>query len=307
RGPVLPVPDHFQVNWPWDANSIWTVRKPVEVHSVSTFENAPVTVSFRPQKGRRPLFYLNGKGRSLRPRNLIHGTNNIQLGAIKIIEHPIAMMLALRLDVDVAIDQPSFPSLDHCTGEYLDALHGHVRRTRRAVRNFTVDKPILLKYEQGYCIVEPHESGLFMDHEFEYPGAIGYQRISVEITPQFFLFLGRARTPSFRSVEETDQIIAAARAGQLPYPMHEENVLFADVNGLRNPREIFDYNGHNYEFILHELIDVMAFLKLVESELGGRFRGKLTTRKFGHGDQILAARTMVSPEFLEDPGYRWLD
>ncbi|MCB1171632.1 MAG: UDP-3-O-acyl-N-acetylglucosamine deacetylase, partial [Leptospiraceae bacterium] len=294
----------------WDNRYTWTVRKAVSVQGLSTFEKRPVTVTFYPQKGRRPLFYLEdgkSRGRALRPRNLEHGTNNIQLGPIQIIEHPLALMLALNLDVDIGITGPSFPTFDECNGPFLDALNHHVRRTRRRVSHFTVKEPVALKFDAGYCILEPEVKGLWMDHQIDYPGFLGRQRVVVEITPDFFFFLARARTPSFRSVQETDEIIERSRAGTLPFPLGESNVLFADVNGLRNPRPVFEYNDHNYEFICHELIDVMAFLKIVESELHGRFCGRLTTLRFGHEQQIVAAREMVGERFLANPGIRWFD
>tara|TARA_B100001939_G_scaffold241968_1_gene209385 strand:+ start:43494 stop:44474 length:981 start_codon:yes stop_codon:yes gene_type:complete len=310
RSEPLEVPEHFSMPVDWDPRYVWTVRKPLIVEGTATFENAPVKITFYPQKGSRPMFYLEdgkSRGRALRPRNLIHGTNNIQLGPIKIIEHPIALMHALNLDIDIGITLSSFPTFNECNGPFLDALVHHVRKTRRRASHFTVARPVAFRFETGYCIIEPDENRLWMDHEIDYPGVLGRQRIQTEINPQFFFFLGRARTPSFRSVQETDEIIKGARAGALPFPVNEENVLFADVNGLRNPREIFDWHGHNYEFILHELIDVMAFLKIVESELGGRFRGKLTTYRYGHEQQIEVAQAMVDRQFQKDHGYRWLD
>lgn len=310
RSEPIQVPEHFTADVDWDPGIVWTVRKPLSVEGTATFENAPVRITFYPQKGSRPMFYLEdgkSRGRALRPRNLIHGTNNIQLGPIKIIEHPIALMHALNLDVDIGITLSSFPTFDDCNGPFLDALLHHVRKTRRRASHFTVAAPVAFRFETGYCLIEPDDRALFIDHEIDYPGVLGRQRIQVEINPQFFFFLARARTPSFRSVQETDDIIRGARAGALPFPVSESNVLFADVNGLRNPRESFEWNGHNYEFILHELIDVMAFLKIVESELGGRFRGKLTTYRYGHEQQIEVAQAMVEKNFLRVPGYRWLD
>lgn len=309
RTEPMPLPDTFRIPVDWDNRFTWTVRKPVIVEGVSTFENKPVRITLYPQKGSRPMFYLEdgkSRGRALRPRNLVHGTNNIQLGPIKIIEHPIAVMFALNLDVDIGITQPSFPSFDDCNGPYLDALLHNVRKTRRRVGHFTVASPVAFQFESGYCVLEPDQEMFWMDHQIDYPGFIGKQRIQAEITPEFFCFLARARTPSFRSIQETDQIIAGARAGQLPFPLSESNVLFADINGLRNPREEFEWKDHNYEFILHELIDVMAFLKIVESEMGGRFRGRITTARFGHEQQIQVAQAMTRPAFLKDPGFRWI-
>ena len=310
RSEVIPVPEHFRAPVDWNPDHIWTVRKPLLIEGTSTFENQPSRITFYPQKGSRPMFYLEdgkSRGRALRARNLVHGANNIQLGPIKIIEHPIALMLALNLDVDIGINTSSFPTFDECNGPFLDALYHHVRKTRRRASHFTVSKTVALRFDAGYCILEPEQKSLWMDHEIDYPGVLGRQRVVVEITPQFFFFLARARTPSFRSVQETDEIIAKSRAGALPFPVSESNVLFADVNGLRNPREVFDWNDHNYEFIFHELIDVLAFLKILESELGGRFRGRLTTLRFGHEQQIQAAKYLVSQEFQKSAGFRWLD
>ena len=289
RFDIIKVPSHFKVESKLSRPGRFTVSEPVTIEGMATFENKPMKVVISSQKDNRPAFSTDGQTILLNSKDLVHGTHNIQLGPVQIIEHPIAMMLALNLDLDFNISVPSFPTFDRCDATMIEAILPYVTSSQQLLKPFTVREPFALQFETGYCILLPSWEGLTIDHQVEYPGFIGRQRVVEMITSDFFQFLCAARTPSVRSATETDQILAAIKTGQFPMPFTLDNVLVADENGYRNPRKEFEHEGHNFEFILHELIDEMAWLKILECDFGGKFHGHMITHRFGHAEQIMAA------------------
>ncbi len=306
---IKPVPDSFRDDsYGFVAGCRHRLTRPFRVSGTATFENAPVTIDIEQMRGERPAFSGGATSLPLEPEHAIKGLHNIQLGDVKIIEHPLAMMSALGLDLDFKLDQPSFPTFEYCNREYLEASRG-LFAPGEALRRFTVREPIALGFDEGYLILEPDEGDgeLVIDHQIAYPGrSVGQQRIVAPITPEFFCFFGAARTPSFRPRAEAEQLFALAAAGQLKnYPFHPGNVLLVDEDRHYNPRSEFVFKDHNYEFILHELIDVLAWFKFPEAQLGGRFAGRMSAYRFDHHAQIDAALYFCNPGETAFPGFEF--
>ena len=299
---VLEMPPDFQAPLPgFQQGRKYVPARSLEVRGLSSFENQPVQIRLSPPRSGTPVFSWNESSWELSAENLKLGEHNIQLGDIKIIEHPIALMSALCVDFDISMDQSSFPTFDRCDLPFLQALRDNLRDAGE-LPYVTVNKAFALTFDEGYVILEPEEERacLSVDHQIRYPGsAIGTQRLITEITAERFAFFGQARTPSFRSREETLQILEMARAGLIKdFPVSPENVLFVDPDHIHNPRTEFEHNGHNYEFILHELIDITSWLKLVDLRFQAKFVARMTSFLFGHGPQIEAARFLcLDPEF----------
>lgn len=312
---VLSVPDHFFD----DSYGVQVDRRysladgdQASVKGIASFENRPVTIRMRKPRGPWPTIGCRGLSMPLHSEYAIKGTHNIQLGQVKIIEHVLAMMTALNLDVDFLLSRPSFPTFDYCNRPFLDALRNRLV-DQGPVRRFTVRRPFAGVFDRGYFILEPpakkdSDRTLVMDHQITYPGkAVGNQRIVAAITPELFSYICGARTTSFRP--ETKRIYWLTRLGiaRLRYPVTTRNILFADAHRIYNPRSRFDArnadiaNGAstaNYEFICHELMDVMAWIKFLEVRYEGKFVGRLTTHFFDHHRQVEAARYVCeAPEF----------
>ena len=298
---VLPVPENFRdASYGIRADRRYSLSREVQVRGVASFENRPLTIRMRPVRGFMPTIGCRGLNLPLRSEHAVKGAHNIQLGEVKIIEHVLAMMTALNLDVDFLLSRPSFPTFDHCNRPFLEAARGHFVDQGPA-KLFTVRRPFGGIFDRGYFMLEPAdgERTLVMDHQISYPGtAVGDQRIVAAITPEFFSYICGARTTSFRP--ETRRIYWLTRLGiaRLKYPVTVHNILFADAHKLYNPRTWFDAGGINYEFICHELMDVMAWIRFLEVQQNGKFVGRLTTFFFDHHRQVDAARFVCeAPEF----------
>ncbi len=316
KNPLQP-PEFFRDPTPnLDRDRTYTLASPFTVDGMASFENKPMTIRVSPWSsrsaeeqqllGNHPGFRYNGEMLPLKTEHARKGAHNIQLGEIKIIEHVLAFLLALGIEADFEVSLPSFPTYDHCNRPFLDAAKPLLRPTGKP-KFFTVKRPFAGIFENGgYFVLEPDdgERRFLMDHQVSYPGeSVGNQRIIAEITPEFFAYICDARTTSFRN--DTRRIYWLARLGiaRWFYPVTTRNILFADAQKLYNPRSKFDANGTNYEFICHELMDVMAWLKFVEAKYNGRFAGKLTTFLFDHHRQVDAAQYVCeNPEFEKKIG-----
>lgn len=297
---ILPIPDSFTDNrLGLKKTKSYSIVNPSIIEGISSFENKRIQITLNPPASDTPSFSYKEQTLQLVPNLTIKGQHNIQLGEIKIIEHPISVMTALNVNMDFHLTEASFPTFDYCNKPYIDALFNNVRETGNTTF-FTTKQPFAGIFEKAYFIIEPDEgrNSLLVDHQVSYPGtSIGNSRIQVEITPEFYTFLCDARTPAFRPKEETKKNFEIVKNKLIKdYPITPENVLFVDEDTIYNPRDKFLYNGINYEFMMHELIDIIAFLKFVDVKYSGKFVGRLTTFLFDHHKQIDAANFMCSDE-----------
>lgn len=301
--PPIHIPETFRRQSNIELRMRYGISDSVSLSGISSFENAPVTITLSPMEGRIPAFSLNNEPFSLIPENCIKGSHNIQLGPIKIIEHPMSLMTALHLDFDLNITQESFPTFNTCNLPYWDALKPCLVQTG-PLKYFTPKQTFSVQFTKGYCILEPmqNEKTLIVDHQVQYPGSsLGNLRVLQSITPDFYLALCSARTPSFQSREETKKNLEILRTQTIDYPMGLENVLFVDEDQIHNPRKEFDIDGTNIEFMMHEIIDIIAWIKFLEIQHDGAFVGKMTTYRFDHHSQIdmaLLCKDNLEIEFI---------
>ncbi|AOP34929.1 UDP-3-O-(3-hydroxymyristoyl)glucosamine N-acyltransferase [Leptospira tipperaryensis] len=303
-------PKHFvEDRFPIEVKNSYTIQKEFSVKGVSTLENQPSTIRVKPFSGAFSKFSHSQKTLELKPEFCIKGNHNIQLGDVKIIEHPIALMSAFGLYLDFDLEKSSFPTFDFCDQVYLDGIANNLRVIGE-VPPITVAKPFVMSWEKGYCILEPDEGNLklILDHQVSYPGStVGNSRITTELTPEIFSYIASARTTAFRPGEEADKFYQIGLAGGLKdYPFTLENVILLNEERIFNPREKFAHEGKNYEFLAHELIDILAWIRFVEEEYKGRFFGKMTTFLFDHHKQIDIAQFVCNRKEFSEIGIRTL-
>ncbi|TGL62369.1 UDP-3-O-acyl-N-acetylglucosamine deacetylase [Leptospira sarikeiensis] len=304
---ILNLPNQFSKNTDIDPDYSYTIQKEFEVEGKATFENKLSKVKVSPTEAGKSSFSWNGKKYDLESEYCIKGNHNIQLGEVKVIEHPLAWMLAYGLYADFSLVESSFPTFDYCDRVYLDGSSNNLKKLEKR-KKISVSSPFSLVWEKGYCIIEPSENGedLILDHQVDYPGTtVGRSRILTEFTPEKFSFFGDARTTAFRAKKDAENFYQIGLAGGLKdYPFTLENVLLLDEDKIYNPREKFidPDSGYNFEFMCHEIIDIVSWLRFVEEKYNGRFVGKMTTFLFDHHKQIDIAGFVSNPEELTKIG-----
>ena len=310
---MLPVDDRFYDSLLGiDGDYVYRLEGEHEVKGRSAFGDKEMSVKFFQKKDVLPRIKYNEQTYPLESRYAGQGEHNIKLGEVRVIEHVLAMLTALNLNLDFELSESSFPLLARCNREYLEVMTGKLIRGE-ATRYFTVKEPVggfFGETQEGYFILEPDEGErkLIIDHQVSYPGlSVGLQRLRVPMTPELFTGISGARTPSFRSPEETDKILDdirenRAKGRESVYGIGPENVLFVTPEKIYNPRVEYDYRGVNYEFMFHELMDITAWLKFVDLTYGGKFVGRMTTYRFDHHAQVDAARFVCEDPRMEEIG-----
>lgn len=208
-------------------------------------------------------------------RRTVLGANGAQVHTV---EHVLAAAAALELDdLVVEITGPEPPILDGSFRPFLDALRaaGPVEHGGEA-DEFTVREPFTVTDGPSTYLVGPAPRlRLTTTIEFPHP-VIGRQTGTWEITEAAFADeLAPARTFGFAHEVE------ALRAKGLIAGGTSDNAVVLDAHGvvgttLRWPDE----------FVRHKVLDVIGDFYL----LGRPFRGKVTARQTGHGDNIAMLR-----------------
>ncbi|XDD49479.1 UDP-3-O-acyl-N-acetylglucosamine deacetylase [Leptospira sp. WS92.C1] len=306
----LRFPEHFKdKSYAFFSGESYTISKPFVLQGISTLENKLSTIIVKPAFGAFSKFSHLQFSQDLKPEFCIKGNHNIQLGEVKIIEHPIALMSAFGFYLDFDLEQPSFPTFDFCDQVYLDGIRDNFQKIGD-IPCFTVKKSFVIIWEKGYCILEPDDGDqiLSLDHQVSYPGdTVGNARIKADMSPQLFAYIASARTTAFRSGVEAEKFYQIGMTGGLKdYPFTLENVILLNEEKIFNPREKFESQGLNYEFLAHELIDILAWIRFVEEEYKGRFVGKMTTYLFDHHKQIDIAQFVCDRNRFSEIGIRIL-
>ncbi|PJZ64767.1 UDP-3-O-(3-hydroxymyristoyl)glucosamine N-acyltransferase [Leptospira wolffii] len=305
------LPDFFigKVEVP-DQNFSYTLSSEFTVSGKATFENKDSKIRVSPALGKRSSFTFGDRRYELDPSLCHKGNHNIQLGEIKIIEHPLAWLLAFGIYADFELSESSFPTFDYCDLPYIEGMRGNLRKGSERPK-ISVSNPFAMVWEKGYCILEPGDSDfLVLDHQVAYPGnTIGNARIRMEFRPETFSYFADARTTAFRTKKDAEGFYQLGLAGGLKdYPFTLENVLLLDEEKIYNPRKkYFDpVTNFDYEFLCHEAIDIASWLRFVEEEYQGRFVGRMTTFLFDHHKQIDIAKFACDREKMEEAGLKIL-
>lgn len=294
--------DSFRI----DPEYSYTIASEFALIGKATFENKENRILVSSAKEARSRFSYGEFSYPLDPSLCKKGNHNIQLGEVKIIEHPLAWMLAYGIYADFHLSESSFPTFDDCDRPYLEGMKGNLKKGEKR-RRITVSNPFALVWEKGYCILEPpeqEETGLlFLDHQVSYPGTtVGNARIRVPFGAETFSYFADARTTAFRTKKDAENFYQIGLAGGLKdYPFTLENVLLLDEDRIYNPRgKYFDpVTEFDFEFLCHELIDIASWIRFIEEEYSGKFSGRMTTYLFDHHKQIDIAQFTCDREELK--------
>ncbi|PJZ68383.1 UDP-3-O-(3-hydroxymyristoyl)glucosamine N-acyltransferase [Leptospira perolatii] len=304
----LSLPESFRSDAnQFDRGLSYTLQNSFTVEGKATFENKNSRIKVLPCSEPRSQFSLNGSKFPLKAELCEKGNHNIQLGKVKIIEHPLAWMLAFGMYAEFELEESSFPTFDYCDKVYLDGMKDNIKSLKHRSK-IGVLNPLGIVWEKGYCILEPPQSeleaeNLVIDHQVNYPGStVGRSRLVCEFSPERFSYFADARTTAFRTKMEAEQFYQIGLAGGLKdYPFTLENVILLDEEKIYNPREKFfdQTSGIDFEFLCHEMIDISSWLRFVEEEYNGRYVGKMTTYLFDHHKQIDIAQFVCNQQYMK--------
>lgn len=183
--------------------------------------------------------------------------------SVSTIEHLLAAVRALRIDnLLVEVDGYEVPVLDGSAVPFVRLFREAGIEEQQAPRHaLRIKHEVRLEEGGKYIVARPHD-GFFVDYSIDFPHpVIGRQRLAMEITPQTFSEIARARTFGFLAQVEAMRERGLALGGSL------DNAVVLDNEGVVNPE------GLRYpdEFVRHKLLDFVGDMAMLGLPLQGHF------------------------------------
>jgi UDP-3-O-[3-hydroxymyristoyl] N-acetylglucosamine deacetylase len=184
----------------------------------------------------------------------------------------MAALAGLGVDnVIVDVDGDEIPAMDGSAAAFVAAIDDAGVVTLPVARGFwRVARPVRVSDGAGWAELQPADSGLSLDVEIAFAGAVGRQRFALALTGESFRReLASARTFGF--LRDAERLWAAG----LALGASLDNTLVMDGETLLNPLGLrFDD-----EFVRHKMLDVVGDLALAGAPIVGAFR----SYRGGHG------------------------
>jgi len=272
-----------------------TVSKAITVEGLGSKWGRRVKLHIRPTDRTVSRFIVNGEEVVANSRNASAAWNSLCVGPIAVVEHLLAMQTALGFTAEYQIEGGrSVPTWHGCLGPVLDAITPHIVRNE-LLRMYRVATPFGVKFENGaYAVFQPDTRGarLIMDHQLHHEfNALGEQRIVHCVTPNSFLKFARAQPPLYGRRGSIVKFFHRRKFKRVPLTgLRPLDFVFVEKDRLENANPEFMIDGRSAEVILHELIDKLGALALLEK----RFVGTIVTNRTSHKQDVVWARLLAN-------------
>jgi UDP-3-O-[3-hydroxymyristoyl] N-acetylglucosamine deacetylase len=183
--------------------------------------------------------------------------------AVSTVEHLLAALRGLSIDnIHIDVEGGEIPIMDGSAAPFAMLIaEAGVRYQTRARAVYRVKRPVSFGRDGKSIQAEPHD-GFFVDCSINFPHpAIGRQRMSLEVTPQTFARVSKARTFGFLRDVEMMKERGLALGGSLA------NAVVLDDQGVLNKEGL----RHADEFVRHKLLDFIGDMAMLPLPVQGRF------------------------------------
>ncbi|MFZ1109141.1 MAG: UDP-3-O-acyl-N-acetylglucosamine deacetylase [Rhodomicrobium sp.] len=251
-----------------------TIDRDVVMKGVGVHSGAEVSLILRPAEANTGYnFYVQGGAQVGRVAGDFRSVSNLTLCtvlssaygvSVATVEHVLAAMRGMGVDnVDIEVDGNEVPIMDGSAEPFVDAvLEAGVRELDEPRRYIKVLRPIQVKDGSAIGEIFPY-NGFRLDVEIDFDSPlIGRQRLDIEITPNSFRKICRARTFGF--MKDVKQLWAAGRA----LGSSLENTVALAEDRILNPEGL----RYNDEFVRHKTMDAVGDLALAGAPILGLYR-----------------------------------
>lgn len=255
-----------------------TLKDRVFASGVGVHSNAPATIILNPAEADAGIVFQRAglAGRStaaisahwsrVTMTELCTTIGDGAQAAVATVEHLLAALLGLGIDnVLVEIDGPEVPIMDGSAAEFVDMIDAAGIEVLSAPRRYIkILKPVRVSFGDAFCELRPHESGLRLDVDIDFPSAaIGRQARAADLLCKTFRRdLARARTFGFLADVERLFKAGFARGASLENTIAVQNDRVLNPEGLR----------YQDEFVRHKMLDAVGDLALAGARILGLFR-----------------------------------
>lgn len=217
--------------------------------------------------------------------------------SVSTVEHLLAALAGIGVDnALIEVEGDEIPAMDGSAHAFVSAIDeagivelGAPRASWRVVKTVRVSRGA------AWAELGPAPFGLHLDVEIAFPGAVGGQRMALQLTPQSFRDeLSRARSFGFLRDAERLWRDGLALGASL------DNTIVIDGDAVLNPHGL----RYKDEFVRHKMLDVIGDLALAcaSTPIIGAFR----SYRGGHALNLELIRALWASSALT-PGFAALE
>jgi UDP-3-O-[3-hydroxymyristoyl] N-acetylglucosamine deacetylase len=250
-----------------------TIKKTIQCSGVGLHSGKMVTLVLRPAEENSGInFYTSTPAGSLRisprPEQVIATGLATTIGdchaSISTVEHLLAAVRGLGLDnIRIDVHGGELPIMDGSAAPFVLLIKSAGLKRQSAPRRVLRVKKPLTHTGGGKSIeAEPYD-GFLVDYviDFTHP-LIGVQKLSLELTPESFGEVAKARTFGFLREVEAMRERGLALGGSLDNSVVLDEHGVVNQEGLRCPDE----------FVRHKILDFIGDMAMLDLPLQGKFK-----------------------------------
>ncbi|MGL4721716.1 MAG: UDP-3-O-acyl-N-acetylglucosamine deacetylase [Desulfovibrionaceae bacterium] len=233
--------------------------KPVEIALSPARENTGIIFRIHTQDG---IYHISPSPESVVATGLAT-TLGVSSATVSTVEHILASLLGSEIDnIFIDVKGGEIPIMDGSAAPFLLLLKGAGIRKQNAQRAvYSLKKELLFQQDNKYIKAKPH-NGFFIEYtiDFAHP-LVGIQNFSMEVTPESFATIAKARTFGFLKEIEYLHSNNLALGGSL------ENAI------VLSEQEIINEEGLRYadEFVRHKILDFIGDMAMYGKPILGHF------------------------------------
>jgi UDP-3-O-[3-hydroxymyristoyl] N-acetylglucosamine deacetylase len=264
-----------------------TLRDHTELRGVGIHSGLPVTLTLHPADADTGLRFVRTRLEGWEDREIPADMSAVTatefatvLGdasgpLVSTAEHVLAALAGLGVDnAVVEIDGPEAPIMDGSAAPFVAAIDSVGLKTLdRPRRYIKVLKPVRVAKGDAYGELGPNPRGFRVEAEIEFEHAlIGRQALAIDVKPETFRDIARARTFGFLRDVASLWNAGYALGASL------ENTLVVSDNRILNPE------GTRFpdEFVRHKVLDAVGDLALAGAPLLGTYHSVRGGHKLNH-------------------------
>jgi len=264
-----------------------TLRDHTELRGVGVHSGLPVTLTLHPADADTGLRFVRTRLEGWEDREIPADMSAVTatefatvLGdasgpLVSTAEHVLAALAGLGVDnAVVEIDGPEAPIMDGSAAPFVAAIDSVGLKTLdRPRRYIKVLKPVRVAKGDAYGELGPNPRGFRVEAEIEFEHAlIGRQALAIDVKPETFRDIARARTFGFLRDVASLWNAGYALGASL------ENTLVVSDNRILNPE------GTRFpdEFVRHKVLDAVGDLALAGAPLLGTYHSVRGGHKLNH-------------------------
>ena len=274
-----------------------TIKKRIHCAGVGLHSGKMVELTLRPAAENTGIvFHIAGpdgvRDISPTPESVISTGLATTLGAngvaVSTVEHLLAALRGLCIDnIHIDVDGAEIPIMDGSAAPFVLLLKDagtHVQSAPRKALRITA--PFTYEKNGKSISVEPYD-GFAVDCLINFPHpSVGEQRLNLDVTPQSFSQVAKARTFGFLKDVEALQSRGLALGGSLDNAVVLDERGVVNEEGLRSPDE----------FVRHKLLDFIGDMAMSPLPLLGR----VSARCSGHALNNEFLRAVAEAGLLEE-------